>query len=86
MPGKNDTVKVVEFDPYFSVTEIEDSLRVAVKPAGADAVRVTVPLKWLSESSISVEVADEPAFITTNDGKAPMEKLGVTTSTVTFAE
>jgi len=42
-------------------TATDDGLTLTVHPVGADTVRATVPLKLLSDVTVTVEVPEKPA-------------------------
>ncbi len=62
---------------------IEVGTRLAVMPAGVDAVRATVPLYPLSAATVMVEVPEVPARRLSEEGEAETEKSGAATLTVT---
>jgi hypothetical protein len=51
----------------------EDGVTVAVQPEGADTVRETVPLKPLSDATVTVELPDDPATTVKAEGDAETE-------------
>jgi hypothetical protein len=51
----------------------EDGVTVAVQPEGADTVKETVPLKPLSDVTVTVETPDDPATIVKEEGDAETE-------------
>ena len=57
-------------------TASEDGLKLTVQPVGADAVKVTVPLKSLTDVAVTVDVPEEPACTLKVDGEET-KKSGV---------
>jgi hypothetical protein len=66
----------------FPEVEIDAGLRLAVKPVGALADSVTVPVNPLRAVTVIVDVPERPLLMVSDAGEAEMEKSGVVTCTV----
>ena len=56
----------------------EDGITVTLQPEGAEADNETVPLKPLSDITVTVETPDDPATTVKAEGDAETEKSGFT--------
>lgn len=80
------TVKVAEPVPPAARGMLVGLSAAVMSGVGAEAVRLTVPLKPCRLVKVMVDMLEEPGRAIRNDGSAPMLKSGMTTSTATVTE